>query len=117
MLAILRPENLVPNTGFDEYTVALNHLPKSTAEDAGLSVSGISTSIRVCVPEDIAKNLEEARRTIAVAKMFDTVNLRVFGGGDLERHSHEELARFGRDCIARILDLDGARDLHAAAAR
>ena len=80
-------------------------------EDAGLSVSGISTSIRVCVPEDIAKNLEEARRTIAVAKMFDTVNLRVFGGGDLERHSHEELARFGRDCIARILDLDGAREL------
>ncbi len=54
-------------------------------QDAGLAVSGISTSIRVCVPDDLEKNLEEARRTIAVAKTFETVNIRIFGGGNLER--------------------------------
>ena len=39
--------------------------------EAGLAVSGISTSIRVCVPEDHQRNLEEARRTIAVARQFE----------------------------------------------
>ena len=36
-------------------------------EDAGLVVSGISSSITVCLPEKMEQNLEEARRTIAVA--------------------------------------------------
>ncbi|MCA9950286.1 MAG: sugar phosphate isomerase/epimerase [Anaerolineales bacterium] len=79
--------------------------------DAGLAVSGISSSIWACVPEALRKNLEEARRTIAVAKAFDVVNIRIFGGGDLEQFSREELAKFGHDCIARILQLDGAADL------
>lgn len=80
--------------------------------DAGLAVSGISASIRVCVPEDRSRNLEEARRTIAVAKEFQTANIRVFGGGDLERYTRRELAKFGCDCVESILALDGARDLH-----
>ncbi len=78
---------------------------------AGLAVSGISTSIRVCVQEDRYRNLEEARRTIEVAKEFKTQNIRVFGGGDLERYSRQELARIGCDCVENILALDGARDL------
>lgn len=80
-------------------------------EDAGLSVSGISSSIRVCVSEDLEKNIEEARRTIAVAKEFNVVNIRMFGGGDIEKYTHQELAEFGCDCVEQILALDGARDL------
>ena len=80
-------------------------------QDAGLAVSGISSSIWVCVPEKLEKNLEEARRTIAVAKAFEAVNIRLFGGGDLETYSREELAQFGYACITQILQLDGASDL------
>ena len=32
--------------------------------DAGMEVSGISSSIRVCVPEKLEENVEEARRSI-----------------------------------------------------
>jgi sugar phosphate isomerase/epimerase len=79
--------------------------------DAGLAISGISTSLRVCVLEDLERNLEEARRTIEVAKALEAVNIRVFGGGDLERYSRVALAEIGCQCVARILELDGARDL------
>ena len=84
---------------------------KRQLADSGLSVSGISTSLRVCDPEALATNLEEARRTIEVAKKFDTVNIRMFGGGDLKKYSHQELAKFGCDCVEQILELNGARDL------
>ena len=80
-------------------------------EDAELSVSGISTSIRVCDAAALPQNLEAARRTIEVAHHFDAVNIRLFGGGDLEQHSHAELAQIGCDCVEQILKLDGARDL------
>lgn len=80
-------------------------------QDAGLAVSGISSSIHVCVPEDLEKNLEEARRTIDVAKSFKAVNIRIFGGGDLDRFSREELAKFGCETVSYILQLDGASDL------
>ncbi len=84
---------------------------KQKLEDAGLAVSGISTSIRACVPKDLDRNLEEARRTIAVARELETTNVRIFGGGDLERFSYQELAKLGCECVFRILELDGARDL------
>lgn len=80
-------------------------------EDAGLAVSGISTSIRICDPGDFERNLEEARRTITVAKAFGTIHLRVFGGGNLAEYSRQDLVRLGCACVARILELDGARDL------
>jgi sugar phosphate isomerase/epimerase len=80
-------------------------------EEAGLAVSGISTSLRVCDVEELDRNLEEARRTIEVARQFNTTHIRVFGGGDLERFSREELAKTGCDCVASILELDGAREL------
>jgi sugar phosphate isomerase/epimerase len=80
-------------------------------EDAGLVVSGISTSIRVCEPGNWEQNLEEARRTIPVAQAFGTTHIRVFGGGNLAEHSRQELAQLGCECVARILDIDGAREL------
>lgn len=84
---------------------------KRKLADAGLAVSGISTSLHVCIPEKLDANLEEAKRTIAVAKAFETVNIRMFGGGDIEKYSHKELAKIGCECVTRILELDGARDL------
>ena len=81
-------------------------------DQAGLAVSGISSGITLCLPESQAANLEEARRTIALASALGSVNVRVFGGGDLSAHPREELVRYGCDCMERILALDGARDLH-----
>ena len=80
-------------------------------QDAGLEVSGISSSIRVCVPEKLEDNVEEARRSIPVAKGLGCGAVRVFGGGDSAVHSKEELADIGRDTMQQILALDGAADL------
>ncbi len=80
--------------------------------EAGLAVSAISSSITVCFPERLAANLEEARRTIAVAHALGAPNVRIFGGGDLSAHSQQELAEIGRQAIESILALDGASDLH-----
>ena len=95
-------------------------LPEFTADvattvqkitDAGLRVSGIASSIRVCVPEARKANLEEAKRTIEVASDLHCRNIRIFGGGDLERHSRETLARIGCECVEEILALDGATEM------
>lgn len=80
--------------------------------DAGLEVSAVSSSITVCQPERRAANLEEARRTIPVAKGLGAPNVRIFGGGDLQKMSRPDLAAVGRACIEEILALDGARDLN-----
>jgi sugar phosphate isomerase/epimerase len=80
-------------------------------QDAGLEVSGISSSIRVCVPEKLEDNVEEARRSIPAAKGLGCGVVRVFGGGDSAVHSKEELADIGRDTMQQILALDGAADL------
>lgn len=80
--------------------------------DAGLEVSAISSSIQACVPENAASSLEEARRTIAVAHDLHCSNVRIYGGGDLKKHTREELAQIGSEFVGSILNLDGARDLH-----
>ena len=80
--------------------------------DAGLEVSGISSSITLCVPGKLADNLEEARRTIEVAHGMNCSVVRVFGGGDANKTSRDELVKYGIECVSQILDLDGARDLH-----
>ena len=67
--------------------------------DAGLAVSGISSSISACVPEKLAQNLDEAKRTIPVAKGLDAEFVRVYGYGDLHSCSRSELAKIGRDTI------------------
>lgn len=79
--------------------------------DAGLETSGISTSIRVCDAEALEANLEEACRTIDAALGLGAVNVRVFGGGDVERFTREELATVGADTIEKILALPGAESL------
>ena len=80
--------------------------------DAGLLVSGISTSITVCDDKKRTANLEEARRTIPVALGLGCQNVRVFGGGDVEKSGRTESAQVGRDCIEAILALEGASELH-----
>lgn len=79
---------------------------------AGLEVSGISSSIKVCDAENLAANLEEAQRTITVAHALGAKNIRVFGMGDADKQTHIELAKIGRDCINQILALDGATTLN-----
>jgi sugar phosphate isomerase/epimerase len=81
-------------------------------DDAGLAVSAFSSSIQVCRAENRQTNLDEARRTIDVARNFGSENVRVFGGGTLEGSSHAELAKAGLECIQMILELDGASELH-----
>ena len=39
-------------------------------------------------------------------------NVRVFGGGDLAKHTREELAKIGRAGVESLLALDGASSLH-----
>jgi sugar phosphate isomerase/epimerase len=80
--------------------------------DAGLEVSCISSSIRVCAPEARLQNLDEAKRTILTARGLGAGIVRIFGSGDLTQHPRSELARIGCDTIEEILALDGARDIH-----
>ena len=86
-------------------------LTRRKMEDVGLCVSGISSSIRVCVPEKLEENLEEARRTIAAASALDCQQVRVFGGGDSGMHSKKALADIGCNTVEHILKLDGARQV------
>jgi len=83
---------------------------RARLRDAGLSVSGVSSSIRVCDPDARQKNLEEARRTIPVARALGAPNVRIFGAGD-EKRPRAELAKIGCAAIEEILALDGARDI------
>ena len=84
---------------------------KRKLADVGLAVSGIGSSIKVCEQETRQQALEEARRTIDVARELDCRNIRVFGGGNLEAYNREQLADFGCECIEQILELDGAAEL------
>ena len=74
--------------------------------DAGLEVSGISSSIKVCDPDLHERNLDEARRFIALAQELDTRVVRIFGGGQLGHSNREELAMTGRNCVEEILALE-----------
>jgi sugar phosphate isomerase/epimerase len=80
-------------------------------DQAGLVVSGISSSIKLCVPELRQKNLDEAQRTIEVAINLGAHNIRVFGGGDLTQFTRDELVDIAQDCMKTILLLDGAHEL------
>ncbi len=97
-------------TTLPEFTQGAAEVKRRLAS-SGLEVSGISSSITVCVPERREANLDEARRTIGVARGLGARNVRVFGGGDLGKCSREELAKIGCDTVESILALDGAADL------
>jgi sugar phosphate isomerase/epimerase len=79
--------------------------------DAGLAVSGVSSSIRACDSAARAESLDEARRTIDVARGLGAGIVRIFGGGELEKHPRAELAKAGCELVEEILALDGAADL------
>lgn len=78
--------------------------------DAGLEVSGISSSVQICDAAKRDANIEEAKRTIAVANALDCKSVRVFGGGNPQEIGREKTADIGRECMEAILALDGARD-------
>jgi sugar phosphate isomerase/epimerase len=85
---------------------------RRTLNDSGLEICCISSSIEVCNREARVRSLEEARRTVQAARTLGVTNVRIFGGGDGQKHTRAELARVGCDTIEEILALDGARDLH-----
>ena len=97
-------------TTLPEFTSGVN-TTRRLLDSAGLAVSCVSSSITVCNSEIRNRNLEEARRTIPVAKALGAQKVRIFGGGDLSRQTRDELAAVGRECIQTILNLDGARDI------
>ncbi|MBN2308603.1 MAG: sugar phosphate isomerase/epimerase [Candidatus Hydrogenedentes bacterium] len=97
-------------TRMPEFTTGIAETRRIFA-DAGLRVSAISSSIRICEHDRDRENLEEARRTIAVAQELAVPGVRVFGGGDLIQHDHGTLAGVGVATMDRILALDGATDL------
>ncbi len=80
---------------------------KRMLDDHGLAVAAISSSIKVCDTAARGSNIEEAKRTIPVARDLGCGIVRVFGGGDLQAMSREEAADQGRDCMEEILSLDG----------
>ena len=92
------------------FTTGVEETRKKLA-DAGLEVSCVSSSIKVCDAGKHRDNVEEARRTIPVARGLGCGNVRVFGGGDPEKDGREQSAEIGRDCMEAILALDGAGEL------
>lgn len=80
---------------------------KRTFAEAGVAVSGISTSIGLCEPENRDRHRAEARRVVPAAETLDARDLRVFGRGDAEMDT-EELVAAGRETMASILALEGA---------
>lgn len=80
--------------------------------DAGLAVSGISSSLNICNPEKRAGNVEEARRTVPVALALGAPNIRVFGGAFPATVTRERAAAEGADCIREILTIPGADKLN-----
>jgi len=93
-----------------EFTSGVEETARMFTED-GLVISGISSSIGLCDFEKRQLNIEEAKRTIAVAKGLGCENVRVFGRGNPREVGIEVAADIGSECMHAILELDGARDL------
>src|ERR1035437_6198854 len=80
-------------------------------KNAGLEVSGISSSLKVCDPAKRQDNIDEARRTIPVALALGAKNIRVFGGGPLETTPRPALAKIGAAMMTELLALPDAAKL------
>ncbi|HAA75964.1 TPA: sugar phosphate isomerase/epimerase [Candidatus Latescibacteria bacterium] len=94
-------------TTLAEFTTSIVETKRKLG-DAGLSVCGISSSLKICDDTLARANLEEAKRTIPVAAELDVPNIRVFGVGNADEKSKEELADIGQGMMGQILALDGA---------
>lgn len=85
---------------------------KALLAEAGLVVSGISSSISLCDSSLPTQNIEEAKRSLSVALALGVPYIRVFGKGDVQRHTRTELASIGQQIMEEILALKGAEDVH-----
>ena len=79
--------------------------------ESGVAVSALSSSIRICNESTHDQDVAQAERFIALADELDVEYVRVFGVGDLDEHSRDELIEIGRETTREILDLPGARDV------
>ena len=95
-------------TVIPEFTSDLATTKRKLA-DAGLTVTCISSSLRVCDETKMEANLEEARRTIPIAAELGVPHIRVFGGGNSKAHTKVEMADIGQEMMEAVLALDGAR--------
>ncbi|MGD8466461.1 MAG: sugar phosphate isomerase/epimerase [Anaerolineae bacterium] len=81
----------------------------------GVDLRGYLDQIDITLLPEFTTQAPETRRKLEdaglVAKTFSTTNVRIFGGGDLAEYPHRELSKHGCECAARILEIDGARDL------
>lgn len=77
-------------------------------EESGLAVSCLGSSISICEADSREENLAEARRLVEVGQAFDVDRIRVFGGGDPDAYSTDELALVGGEMMRDILTIDGA---------
>ncbi len=100
-------------TVLPEFTTDLAATAQKLA-DAGLSVSGISSSICICDERKLDDNLAEAKRTIPIARELGVQVVRIFGSGDVKAHDRDELVAVGQRTMSAILALDGARGLRWA---
>ncbi len=80
--------------------------------DAGLTVSGLSTSIWLCDSDKLRANLEEARRYIPIAHALGVKNMRVFGGGPVPQIGIAKAAAVGARTLQQIASLPGAESLN-----
>jgi sugar phosphate isomerase/epimerase len=96
-------------TVMPEFTTDLT-VTKRRFADAGLAVSGISSSLKICDEDRLDDNLEEARRTLPLAHELEVTTIRVFGAGDSTRYSRAELADTGQRTMEAVFKLDGADD-------
>lgn len=90
-----------------EFTSGLQE-SKRILGDAGLEVSCISSSICICDKDRLGGNLDEARRTLALARELGAPCVRVFGGGDVEACARPALADAAAETMEKMLALDGA---------
>ena len=77
---------------------------------SGLIVSGVSSSLGICDAERFEANIEEARRTILVARGLGARQVRVFGNGDLAQ-GRDALIDQGVRCMEAVSALDGAEQI------
>ena len=73
--------------------------------------AGINSSLKICDEALLEQNLEEAKRTVPIVAELDIPAIRVFGGGDADGHSREELAAVAARTMEAVLDIEGADQL------
>lgn len=78
-------------------------------KDAGVEIFGISSSICICNPDRHDRNLDEAKRTIAVCQAIGAKNIRVMGYGNLDTTPRSELVKIGANMMQEIFALPGAK--------